>query len=672
MSNSFFFQQVGLNDSNEDLLREIKIWSKDTSTQTYAINKPLGDDRYDYGDVDFFVLLIPGRKIAFINYSAGDEFEEVVGDFIDDLGTISDKYRYKEAIGRPRTWRKRLVEVYEDGKSLTLNTILDETCLPDQGDRRLAELLVSLLIGSINDINRVRVEAPETPLDMVKRKITLFDADQSRFIYQTTDKDVVHIQGLSGTGKTELLLHKLKDTYISNSDSKIVFTCHNKILADSLRRRIPDFFNFMKVEKQIAWNENLWCMHAWGSAGERDSGTYAYICDFYNIPFERYGRSTPFNVVCKNALSAISAMKNVPPAFDFIFIDESQDFPKEFIDLCAAVSRSQMFVAGDIFQSIFDDSIISSISPDFLLSKCYRTDPKTLMFAHSLGMGLFEKQKLRWLEDEEWETCGYEVITSTNNDFYRLKREPLRRFEDVEGTAADGVSIRAVEGDFLINASSSVILAIEEILKENRTATVNDIGVIVADSGNKAFELADMVEQLVERKFKWKVNKAYQTKERMTDRLFLSNRNNVKGLEFPFVICITEKITSSYSYRNAIYMMLTRSFLKSYLILPQEKNMEILPKLLDGLAVINSKGFIEVQPPTEEEKEKIKTTIKNTNAYLSFHDFAMKIFDDIGVEQSSRRRLLKIVSDIVGEEFDEVKVRRVAQFSYDEISGLIE
>ncbi len=57
----------------------------------------------------------------------------------------------------------------------------------------------------------------------------------------------VKIQGLSGTGKTELLLHKLKELYTNNSKPKIFVTCHNKILADSLSKKIPTFFNLMRV-----------------------------------------------------------------------------------------------------------------------------------------------------------------------------------------------------------------------------------------------------------------------------------------------------------------------------------------------------------------------------------------------------------------------------------------
>ncbi|MCV5276689.1 description family protein, partial [Escherichia coli] len=51
------------------------------------------------------------------------------------------------------------------------------------------------------------------------------------------------------------------------------------------------------------------------------------------------------------------------------------------------------------------------------------------MFAHALGMGLFEKQRLRWLEEREWIACGY--TPKPIGPLYELTREPLRRFSDV-------------------------------------------------------------------------------------------------------------------------------------------------------------------------------------------------------------------------------------------------
>ena len=160
--------------------------------------------------------------------------------------------------------------------------IFEKNKLEEAKDKKHVELLISLLIGSVNDIDRIKSGVPDNVLDRIKQKILLFDGDQTKFIYDTPDKKVVRIQGLSGTGKTELLLHKLKELYLA-TNGRIYFACHNKILAASLRTRIPEFFNFMKVEEQIEWNSRLWCTNAWGSRNDRNSGLYSFILSLIHI-----------------------------------------------------------------------------------------------------------------------------------------------------------------------------------------------------------------------------------------------------------------------------------------------------------------------------------------------------------------------------------------------------
>ena len=403
MPSSSFFLHAPKTQENSKLLDSLEKFSALSGTELYVVDRPLGDKRYNYEYDGCAIIMSPGRKICLINFSDSKEtFDDFVEDFVEDIGSISDKYDYKNSIGRPRKWRAEMLYEVRSGNEYSIEKYKKDSKLSDPGKRRLSELVISLITGSINDISRATVDVPHNLLDKVKQKIQLFDADQTRFIYKNINKKSVHIQGLSGTGKTELLLHKLKEIYVRNPDSKIVLTCHNKVLADNLRNRIPKFFNFMKVEQQIEWEKRLWCMHAWGSKQRENSGTYRYICEFYGIPFYNFSQGT-FEEACKAAIEAIDAQDDPPDyPFDYILVDESQDFPQEFLDLCEKVARKYVIVAGDIFQSIFDARITPSISPDFLLSKCYRTDPRTLMFAHSLGMGLFEDRKLRWLEDDEW------------------------------------------------------------------------------------------------------------------------------------------------------------------------------------------------------------------------------------------------------------------------------
>lgn len=382
------------------------------------------------------------------------------------MGSISDKYRYKQVIGRPRSWRDDLIEeVKYDPAVFSLENLLAKTYI-NAGDRqKVCELLISLLTGSINDIDKVKGSVPDNLLDKVKQKILLFDGDQTRFVYQKITNPVIRIQGLSGTGKTELLLHKLKELYVGSENSKIMFTCHNKILADNIKKRIPDFFNFMKVEQQIKWNERLWCVHAWGSLIDEDSGAYRYICEHYGLTFYRYSYSMSFDTACRLALEQIKEKNEVDFAFDYMLIDESQDFPQSFFDLCERVTKSTVYIAGDIFQSIFDENIVSNIEPDFLLSKCYRTDPRTLMFAHSLGMGLFETKKLRWLEDREWTACGYLINKVSNDTRYRLKREPLRRFEDLGSENFDSVELVLTSSGTGCDVQARILTIIKDIRK---------------------------------------------------------------------------------------------------------------------------------------------------------------------------------------------------------------
>ncbi|MBQ0762227.1 DEAD/DEAH box helicase [Marinobacter psychrophilus] len=666
MSTSFFFLQADKNAQNSVLLDKLEHYANKTKKQIYVLDKPLGDSKYIYSYKGAFLLLIPNHSMIFVNIKGEDErFRDYIEDFIEDLGSISDKFRYKEVIGRPRSWRNELfVAMNLEDFGEDISKVLDENILSTGKLKKTCELLISLLTGSINDINKVKGNVPDNILDKVKQKILLFDGDQTRFVYQKPANKRVTIQGLSGTGKTELLLHKLKEVYVANADSKIAFTCHNKILADSLRGRIPDFFNFMKVEEQIKWNERLWCVNAWGSQNNKNSGIYSFVCTFYNIVFLRWSPLISFDFVCQKAIEEIKKLDNNEYAFDFMLIDESQDFPASFFDLCELVTENTIYVAGDIFQSIFDDKVVSEIQPDFLLSKCYRTDPKTLMFSHALGMGLFESPKLRWLEDNEWNACGYLIDKSQDGSEYKLTREPLRRFEDLEQEGFKSVELVKTSVELGEDAELKVLEIIRSICDENPTVLADDIGVIFIDSSKNTYLSADRLEASIPREFGWKVNKAYESKEKIKDTLFVSNKNNVKGLEFPFVICITKKLSTNRSYRNALYMMLTRSFIKTYLLISQDSNGELANKIEVGLNLLNETGELRVSCPSDEEKLEIVTAINYTEENISFYDFVERIFTDLDVLPLFRELLFETVKNTVGESFEYDKVREVAEFNY--------
>jgi superfamily I DNA and RNA helicase len=670
MSSSYFFTNLDLDDYNRNIIDFFEKYATSKHLQVYLINKPLGENKYTYRQNKVVVLLIPKSKITFINMGESLEgFGEFYEDFTEDIGFISDKYDYKKILGRPKEWKKQSAYTIEKYNPDELMQYIHNIQVSDLRLQKNCDLLISLITGSINEIDRVRDDVPLTLLDKIKQKIILFDGDQTRFIYNKSDSKMITIQGLSGTGKTELLLQKLKELYIEDNQTKLLFTCWNRVLSsDLLNNRIPKFFNFMKVDQQIEWNKRLFCFHAWGSTNNEFSGAYRYICYFYKISFKIFSRSATFDSFCTTAIKKIQSIKNNHPdnfqyAFDYSFIDESQDFPQSFFELINFVTKSTVYIAGDIFQNIFSHDNEITSSPNLLLSKCYRTDPKTLMFAHALGMGLFEEKKLRWLDDTQWKACGYKFEKNDGN--YILNREPLRRFEDLEENNFECIKLIFKEKMNNDNIISLILNQIDIIKEQNTTVRPEDIAIIFIDRDNSIFSIADNLVIKIEDKYDWEVNRAYELKKVLPNTIYLSNSNNAKGLEFPFVICVADNINNSYSFRNTLYTMLTRSLIQSILIVTRKTSEDLKEKLTSGLKRIYDEGNISVKEPSDEEKNEIRTNLEaHSKSQISLQELFFDICEKLKISRVNAHRLLDAYTIINQDnEIDNKKITEWIKFN---------
>lgn len=187
------------------------------------------------------------------------------------------------------------------------------------------------------------------------------------------------------------------------------------------------------------------------------------------------------------------------------------------------------------------------------------------------------------------------------------------------------------------------------------------------DSGNAIYKIQDFLALEIPRHLGWPVNKAVDTKEKQAGTISLSNRNNVKGLEFHFVICVTSNISRDYTYRNTLYMTLTRSFIRSHLIVSSPQDADMMSKIHEGLAVINNKGWIEAEAPSPQEKSGIMTSIAHENVRTTFFDLCESVFDEFSVLPPYREGLRKIITEAVGETYDWDDVSDVVKFSYEKM-----
>ena len=67
-------------------------------------------------------------------------------------------------------------------------------------------------------------------------------------------------------------------------------------------------------------------------------------------PFSHIPKSTSYNSIFSKLIEHIEDIPEADfiPALDYIIIDERQDFPDSFFELCEKVTKNKVYAAGDI------------------------------------------------------------------------------------------------------------------------------------------------------------------------------------------------------------------------------------------------------------------------------------------------------------------------------------
>lgn len=296
----------------------------------------------------------------------------------------------------------------------------------------------------------------------LEQEIHKFDAQQ-RHVALTSLPCPQRIRGLAGSGKTVILAMKAALAHIENPEAKILVTHYTRSLRDHLTRSITRFYRHF-AEGEPDWNR-IDIQHGWGQKNlpgvYREASLRAGMAPISFGQAQSHGN--PFDYVCRTLVET----GRIQPYYDLILIDEGQDFPQGFYQMCFFLAKGsrdckQIIWAYDELQDVFDVrvrspeelfgsdedgepriSLVRSLpasaeTSDFVLPKCYRNQRDILVLAHAIGFGLYSKKPVQMLQNEEhWLDVGYEV---EQGDFRPGSPTIIRRPDQNSPAALDAIS----------------------------------------------------------------------------------------------------------------------------------------------------------------------------------------------------------------------------------------
>ena len=334
-------------------------------------------------------------------------------------------------------------------------------CTPIADDDLFGHLLAAIQVVTTIRAGKLKREPKKANsraarLKQIEESIANLDQHQSRAVIETVE-GLQRIRGLAGSGKTIILALKVAYLHSQNSDWKIAVTFNTRSLKDQFRRLI-NTFTIEQTSAEPDW-ERIDIINAWGGPGDKEQdGVYHKFCRAHSIPFLDFGSAksrfgsgdAAFGGACREALKAV---RESNPIYDLILVDEAQDFPPDFLQLCHRFLRppNRLVYAYDELQSLtgnavlppedlfgrdssgkalvaFDSSDTAVPRQDIILEKCYRNSRPVLATAHALGFGIYRPSGLVQMFDQDslWTEVGYALVAGqlSPGELVTLARTP--------------------------------------------------------------------------------------------------------------------------------------------------------------------------------------------------------------------------------------------------------
>lgn len=552
--------------------------------------------------------------------------------------------------------------------------ISKKNLLPEKNILKKNELIeiISLFQNTFNLIktDRRNIEREGSIGYCIKKRseeIANFDENQFRGIYTNIDSNL-RIRGLAGSGKTIVLVKKMAYMHFKNPEANLCYVFYTISLKQYITKLFCDFYKeFVPYGEPDFTKINI--MHCWG--GKYNEGFYSKLCQESNNTPITYSVGHSLESISESLLDSVKYNLNI---YDYVFLDEAQDFGINFFHLAlkSLKENGKLIYAYDEMQTLGDDkkSVPTKLEifgdkdcKDIDLRTCYRTPKEILVTAHALGLGIYrdvENPIVNMIEDiKVWESIGYEVVDgklkygsyvkldrkqtysnlisdpirfkkfSTSNEQYEYVTNEIKNLIENEEVLAEDILIIDLDEKNIKSNSSKFKEIFYTSLSENvkffnNGEWINSINVVDKDNP-KLFKLENTIAYTT----------IYRAKGNEANIVFILNSDAISSLES--------------TSRNSLFTAMTRSKFLVYIL---DSNSST--KYDEEIQKVIENGYtLEFIYPTKPELKRIRTNSKTEITVIKSMDTAVKSFRN-AVEHNKKLELDLLLQQTGKENIDEL------------------
>lgn len=547
-------------------------------------------------------LAIPVNSLLFVRH-------------LDNMDNIETKHPKANS-------KSDFIRYFQNNENIVAEKLIEEAVSSLQGAK-------GLLRPAERHVEKFDADSKVSKIHKIESKILKFDNDQQDG-YIPAINGPHRIRGLAGSGKTVILAMKVVQTLLreKNRNLSILYTFSTKSLYQHVQRLIHRFYR--EFHDDMSYLDCVKILHAWG--GQSNAGVYYNACIAHGVSpltLTSAQNRAPIGVdAFEFACQQLLEQAEIKPMYDYVFVDEAQDYSKSYLKLCTKLAKNNRVTFGaDVFQNIFqkrvptskeifgEESSLEFLQDDFL-ETCYRTPLSVLVTAHSIGLGVYGERQVQKIESVDlWKNLGYDVLSRTDGNFDLNEKVIVRRSADKSPTLIDedpNSLIKTKCGFDSMRKESSYIAnqIIDDIQSEGLLP--EDILVICLDDKNCAGYFNALTEFLL--KHDIQTNNIHANKYSISDfhvqgRVTLSTVHKAKGNEaYSVYIMGCDSLCHNLNTRNRNLLFTAMTRTKGWLSItgygdtPESLFAEI------ECAIRNSPN-IEFNYPSQDEVERIETDL---------------------------------------------------------------